>query len=301
MTGQVVPAFLLGGFAMTIALVTRTSSGIGLATSVSLARRGHKVIATMRDLNRSTELRKIAEAESLPISIEQLDVNSDISVNDSMSRLLSEHDHIDVLVNNAGLGGGGSIEELPLAFFREVMETNYFGALRCIKALIPNMRERRSGCIINVTSIAGRMAIAPAGSYAASKWALEALSEILAQEMKVFNVRVAIVEPGVIATPIFSKARPVPPDSPYPHARRQRALFSASLTQPSSPFVVGKTICEIVESDSCRLRYPVGPDAEPFLKWRASKTDEEVVQLGGTTDDEFKSNVKREFGLDIVL
>ena len=286
---------------MTIALVTGTSSGIGLATSVSLARRGHKVIATMRDLNRSTELRKITEAESLPISFAQLDVNSDISVNDSMSRLLSEHDHIDVLVNNAGLGGGGSIEELPLAFFREVMETNYFGALRCIKALIPNMRERRSGCIINVTSIAGRMAIAPAGSYAASKWALEALSEILAQEMKVFNVRVAIVEPGVIATPIFSKARPVPPDSPYPHARRQRALFSASLTQPSSPFVVGKTICEIVESDSCRLRYPVGPDAEPFLKWRASKTDEEVVQLGGTTDDEFKSNIKREFGLDIVL
>jgi len=268
---------------------------------VSLARRGHKVIATMRDLNRSTELRKIAEAESLPISFAQLDVNSDISVNDSMSRLLSEHDHIDVLVNNAGLGGGGSIEELPLAFFREVMETNYFGALRCIKALIPNMRERRSGCIINVTSIAGRMAIAPAGSYAASKWALEALSEILAQEMKVFNVRVAIVEPGVIATPIFSKARPVPPDSPYPHARRQRALFSASLTQPTSPFVVGEKICEIVESDSWQLRYPVGPDAEPFLKWRASKTDEEVVQLGGTTDDEFKSNVKREFGLDIVL
>ena len=286
---------------MTIALVTGTSSGIGLATSVSLARRGHKVIATMRDLNRSTELRKITEAESLPISFAQLDVNSDISVNDSMSRLLSEHDHIDVLVNNAGLGGGGSIEELPLAFFREVMETNYFGALRCIKALIPNMRERRSGCIINVTSIAGRMAIAPAGSYAASKWALEALSEILAQEMKVFNVRVAIVEPGVIATPIFSKARPVPPDSPYPHGRRQRALFSASLTQPTSPFVVGEKICEIVESDSWRLRYPVGPDAEPFLKWRASKTDEEVVQLGGTTDDEFKSNIKREFGLDIVL
>ena len=286
---------------MTIALVTGTSSGIGLATSVSLARRGHKVIATMRNFDRSTELRKIAEAENLPISFEELDVNSDISVNDTMSRLLSEHDHIDVLVNNAGLGGGGSIEELPLAFFREVMETNYFGALRCIKALIPNMRERRSGCIINVTSIAGRMAIAPAGSYAASKWALEALSESLAQEMKAFNVRVAIVEPGVIATPIFSKARPIPPDSPYPHARRQRALFSASLTQPTSPFVVGEKICEIVESDSWRLRYPVGPDAEPFLKWRASKTDEEVVQLGGATDDEFKSIVKREFGLDIIL
>ena len=196
---------------MTIALVTGTSSGIGLATSVSLARRGHRVIATMRDLNRATELRKITEAENLPISFEKLDVNSDASVDDLMGRLLGEHGQIDVLVNNAGLGGGGSIEELPLGFFREIMETNYFGALRCIKALVPNMRTRRNGCIINVTSVAGRMAIAPAGPYAASKWALEALSECLAQELKAFNVRVAIVEPGVIATPIFSKARPLPP------------------------------------------------------------------------------------------
>src|SRR5262249_13186495 len=130
--------------------------------------------------------------------------------------LLTELGHIDVLVNNAGVGGGGSIEELPIQFFREVMETNYFGALRCIKALIPSMRERRSGCIINVTSIAGRMAIAPAAPYAASKWAFEALSECLAQEKKAFNVRVAIVEPGVIATPIFSKGRLFPHTSPYP-------------------------------------------------------------------------------------
>jgi NAD(P)-dependent dehydrogenase (short-subunit alcohol dehydrogenase family) len=102
--------------------------------------------------------------------------------------------------------------------FREVMETNFFGALRCIKAVVPGMRERRQGSIVNITSIAGRMALAPAAAYAASKWALEALSECLAQEMKTFNVRVAIVEPGVIATPIFSKAKPVPQDSPYPHA-----------------------------------------------------------------------------------
>ena len=286
---------------ITLALVTGTSSGIGLATAVSLARRGHTVIATMRDLNRATELQKLIEAEKLPISLEKLDVNSDASVDELMGRLLGKHGYIDVLVNNAGLGGGGSIEELPLDFFREVMETNFFGALRCIKAVIPNMRTRRSGCIINVTSIAGRMAIAPAGSYAASKWALEALSESLAQEMKAFNVRVAIVEPGVIATPIFSKARPVPPESPYPHARRQRALFAASWTRPTSPYVVGEKICEIVDSGSWRLRYPVGPDAEPFLKWRASKTDEEMVQMGGATDDEFKSIAKLEFGLDVNL
>lgn len=287
---------------MAIALVTGGSSGIGLATAVSLARRGHDVIATMRNLKRAADLLKIVESDNLPISVAELDVNSDTSVDRSISGLLAKHGYIDVLVNNAGVGGGGcSIEELPLEIFREIMETNYFGALSCIKALVPSMRARRSGCIINVTSIAGRMAIAPAASYAASKWALEALSECLAREMKAFNVRVAIVEPGVIATPIFSKARPIPQDSPYPHARRQRALFAASLSQPTSPYVVGEKICDIAEGTSWQLRYLVGPDAEPFLKWRASKTDEEIVQLGGATDDEFRSTAKREFGLDIAL
>ena len=116
-----------------------------------------------------------------------------------------------------------------------------------------------------------------------------------------FNVRVVIIEPGVIATLFFSKAKPAPADSPYPHARRQRALFAASLTKPTSPYVVGEKIRDIVDGDSWQLRYPVGPDAAPFLKWRASKTDEEMVALGGVSDDEYKLMVKREFGLDITL
>jgi len=286
---------------MAIALITGTSSGIGLATAVSLARGGHKVIATMRNLEGATELQKIISTEQLPITVADLDVNDDASVERSIGRALAENGRIDVLVNNAGVGLGGSVEELPLDVFREVMETNYFGALRCIKAVLPSMRERRHGCIVNVTSISGRIALPPQAAYASSKWALEALSECLAQEMRAFNVRVAIVEPGVIATPIFSKARPLPADSPYPHARRQRALFAASLAQPTSPYVVGEKICQIVDSDSWQLRYPVGPDAEPVLKWRASKTDEEIVRLGGASDEEYKMIAKREFGLDVNI
>jgi NAD(P)-dependent dehydrogenase (short-subunit alcohol dehydrogenase family) len=152
-----------------------------------------------------------------------------------------------------------------------------------------------------VTSIAGRMASAPMASYAASKWAFEALSECLAQEMRAFNVRVAIVEPGVIATPIFGKARPLPPDSLYPHGRRLRALFAAMLAKPTPPSVVGELIREIVDGDSWQLRYPAGPDAAPRLKSQASKTDEQVIEEAAQSDDEFVARIKRETGLDLTL
>jgi NAD(P)-dependent dehydrogenase (short-subunit alcohol dehydrogenase family) len=206
-----------------------------------------------------------------------------------------------ILVNNAGLGGGGSVEEAPMAAFRRIMETNFFGALRCTKAVVPHMRRQRHGCIVKVTSVAGRVALAGHGPYAASKWALEALMECLAQEMKAYNVRNAIVEPGVIATAIFGKATPQPKDSPYPHRRRQTALYKASLASPTSPFVVGEQIRRIVDGESWQLRCPVGPDAMPFIRWRAGKTDEEFIDLQAESDDEYKVRMKREFGLDITL
>ena len=188
------------------------------------------------------------------MTVAALNVDDDGSVTNAIDKVLAENGCIDILVNNAGVSsGGGSVEEVPIGVFRQVMETNFFGALCCIKAVIPSMRARRHGCIVNVTSVAGRVAMAPQAAYAASKWAFEALSECLAQEMKAFNVRVVIIEPGVIATPIFSKGRPVPQDSPYPHLRRLRALFNASLAKPTSPYVVGEQIRPIVESDSWQL------------------------------------------------
>jgi NAD(P)-dependent dehydrogenase (short-subunit alcohol dehydrogenase family) len=286
---------------MSIALVTGTSTRIGLATAVTLARGGHTVIATMRNLASAGELQKLVAAEKLPVTLAALNVDDDASVDSALGKVLAEHGRLDVLVNNAGVGGGGSVEESSTARFREVMETNFFGALRCIKAVVPGMRERRQGCIVNVTSLSGRVALAPAAAYCASKFALEALSECLAQELKAFNVRVAIIEPGVIATPIFSKAKPIPEGSPYPQARRQRALFAKSLTNPTSSYLVGEKIREIVDGNSWQLRYPVGPDAEPFLKWRASKTDEEVINLAAGTDADFIAMAKKEFGLDVTL
>jgi NAD(P)-dependent dehydrogenase (short-subunit alcohol dehydrogenase family) len=286
---------------MAIALVTGTSSGIGLATAVTLARAGHTVIATMRNLDGGGELRKIIREEKLAVAVATLDVNDDASVNAATAKVIAEHGRIDILVNNAGIGGGGSVEEVPIEFFRQVMETNFFGGLRCIKAVLPGMRERRHGCIVNVTSVAGRVAFTSQSPYAASKWAFEALSECLAQEMRAFGVRVAIVEPGVIATPIFNKRTAEPEDSPYPHSRRLKALFAASLTKPTSPYVVGEQIRQIVDGDSWQLRYPVGPDAGPLLQRRASKTDEQVVKEAAESDAEYKARIKSEFGLEVNL
>ena len=286
---------------MALALVTGTSSGIGLATAMALARAGHSVAATMRNLDGGAEIRKMAAAEKLPIHLVALNVDDDASVRDAFARVVAEHGPIDVLVNNAGIPGGGVVEETTIDRFRQVMETNFFGALRCAKAVIPSMRERRHGTIVNVSSVAGRIALPSHSSYAASKWALEAASESLAQELRPFNVRVAIVEPGVIATPISSRAPPPTAESLYPFRKRLMATFAASRAKPVPPSVVGDAIRDIVASDSLRLRYPVGPDAELWLSARANKTDEQVVLEGNETDAEFAVRVKRELGIDVKL
>ena len=286
---------------MAIAVVTGTSAGIGLATAVTLGRAGHTVVATMRNLNGGAELQKIISDEKLPVTLSTLDIDDDASVKDAFEQALAKHGRIDVLVNNAGIGVLGSVEETPLAAFRETMETNFFGALRCIKAVIPGMRERRHGCIVNVTSIAGRVAMTPYGPYAASKWAFEALSECLAQEMKAFNVRVAIIEPGIIATAMVRKIATAKGDSRYPHLSRVAARFRAALASPVSPYVVGEQIREIVNGDSWRLRYPVGRDAAPSLQWRAGISDEDLVAIQAETDAEFVARMKAIYGFEVTL
>lgn len=278
-------------------LVTGTSTGIGLATAVTLARAGHTVHAAMRNpAAGGADITGIAQAERLAIILEQLDVDSDTSVTQAFERA----GPVDVLVNNAGVAGMGSVEEMPLAEFRRVMETNYFGALRCIQAVLPGMRERGGGCIINVTSVAGRIAGGAQGAYSASKWALEALSESLACEVKAFGIRVAVVEPGVIATPIFGKTNLEAP-SIYPHGRRLDALFQASLKNPVSPYVVGEAIRGIVENDSAQLRYPVGPDAVPIMASRAATSDEDWIASQAGSDQEWAARMEKSFGLKLEL
>lgn len=283
---------------MAVILITGCSTGIGFATAETLARNGHRVYATMRNPQGSPQLQHLAKDNNLPVTVLSMDVLNDQSVMDAVNDVLSKEDQIDVLVNNAGVGTMGAVEEMGIALFKADMDTNYFGTLRCIKAVLPGMRERRDGKIINVTSIAGKVYSNFFGSYCASKAATEALSESLAQELKPFNIQVAIVEPGVIETPIFKKVNQVPADTHYPNIKRFYSIFSASLEFHTPPSAVAEVINNIVSGKSTVLRNTAGPDAAGLLQWRASTPDEEWVSSGGISNEDWV-NAMEQMGLGV--
>jgi NAD(P)-dependent dehydrogenase (short-subunit alcohol dehydrogenase family) len=282
-------------------LVTGTSTGIGFATALELGRAGHTVYATMRNPARAPQLGEVVAKEKLPVKVRVMDVDSDSSVSDAVKAIHAEGGQVDVLVNNAGTATFGAVEELPMEDFRAIMETNYFGALRCIKAVLPEMRERKRGCIINVSSVSGRAANSPLAAYSASKHAPEALSEVLAQEGKPFNIRVAIVEPGIIDTPMARRAE-VPLDgTKYRQVRRYAELFRASFESeaPRPPSLVAEAIRGIIESETWKFRHPVGPGSVAAIGLRKTMTDEEWVERGARDDDAWYERIEREFGMDV--
>ncbi len=278
-------------------IITGTSKGIGLETALAFGRAGYQVFATMRRPDNANAFQQKIKEESLPITISKMDVDSDESVKQCMNAVLRKIGSVDILVNNAGIERHGSVEELDISEFKAVMETNYFGVLRCVKAVLPKMRENKSGCIINIASVAGHISCSPLGPYSPSKYALEAVSEALAQEVKPFNIRVNIVEPGVINTQMALDIKTAG-ESIYPHSNRFGGLFAASLETPTGPSLVAEKILEIANSGTWKLRHPVGPDALPFLEWRNSMNDEEWVDWNAVDDETWYQAVERDFGLN---
>jgi len=275
-------------------LITGTSKGIGYETALAFARSGYQVYATMRNPEQCPTLPEIIAREKLPLTITAMDVDSDNSVHDAIRGIVTKHGPIDVLVNNAGIERFWSIEELSIKEFRASMETNYFGALRCIQAVVTSMRERRKGTIINISSVAGTFCQPPATAYCASKWALEALSEGLACEMKTFGVRVALVEPGIIDT---AMARRIVENAPslYAHGIRIASWFATNLAKaPVSPKVVAAKVLEVATNGTWQLRHPVGPDALPLITWRKSMSDEDWVDLHSADDETFNRRMAAE-------
>ena len=288
---------------MKIALVTGTSTGIGFATSQLLAQSGYRVFAGMRNLAKAQPLRDAATAARLPLEVIELDVTSQSSTDGAFAHI-SSHGPVDVLVNNAGVGGASPLELTPEAEHRQMFETNYFGAVRCIQAVLPSMRERKTGAIVNITSIAGIIATPNQVAYSASKWALECLGEALAHELFRFGVRVVNIEPGVVMTSIFENSAATTrydKTSPYqPLMRRNGKLFAAGFKDPAQSPDVAKTILTAITTPDYRLRWPVGKDAVGFATGRRRVSDEQWIAMGGDlSDQEYNDWFREQFGIKL--
>ncbi|WP_181233201.1 SDR family oxidoreductase [Enhygromyxa salina] len=266
--------------------ITGTSSGIGEALALHRARLGDTVFATMRNLDAGSTLEKIAAEENLDLRLLALDLTDDESVTRAVSDALDQTGHIDVLINNAGISTIQTVEG-SLAAARETFEVNYFGMLKTITAVLPSMRERRSGTIINVSSVTGVVANAGSGAYAASKHAIEAMSESLALEVISLGIRVIILEPGFIATPIFPKAQGgEPPSGPYAkHIRRGRLIYSDPAKRAMPAVTVAEVVAGALTDPEPKLRYYAG-SAKPLMHGRRRTSDEEWLSLGQVADDD---------------
>ena len=270
---------------MAKALITGASRGIGREIALALARTGHTVVAAMRNPG-ACDLADIAKRENLSITLVELNVDDDASVARLFASAVAAPDTLDILVNNAGILSINAVEDEPIAKMQAVMNTNYFGTVRCMQAVAQAMRTRRSGLIINISSISGRISPFGSGAYAASKHAVEAISEAFAQELSAFGVRVALVEPGIIATDMAVANLPKPKaDSAYPHGGRMVALNAAAPISGPPPTVVADAVLDIVSGKTTAFRTPCGPDSGTFLGLRASLTDEAWIAMSDTLDD----------------
>ncbi len=261
-----------------VAIVTGSSSGIGYETSLKLARDGFYTFATVRNLKKAEKIVQIAKKENLDIEIIELDVDNEKSINDAIEKINSKKQRIDVLVNNAGWGLFGSVEDVSMKDFRGQFETNFFGIISIIQKVAPIMRKQGSGVIVNVSSVAGRIGFPGSPAYISSKFALEGLSESLRYELGQFGVKVIIIEPGVIKTNFFSsmKIADPKPDSPYKEITEKVIMgikMMAELGTP--PSEVATVISNAIKEENPRPRYIVGNDAQMFLEAKKAKTDTE--------------------------
>jgi NAD(P)-dependent dehydrogenase (short-subunit alcohol dehydrogenase family) len=270
-------------------VVTGTSSGIGAATAVHFAALGHRVFATMRDVQRADTLVKAAADAGVTVEVKSLDVDNGESVAATIDAVVRDAGRIDVLVNNAGTISMQPWEQEPVAAMQRLFETNFFGAVRCAQAVIPVMREQTSGVIVNVASIAGVVPAPVQGPYCASKAALLAFTESLAVELRQFGVRVVAVSPGFFATPMLKRAwegyEPVQSDPYVDLKRRWATLYAGAGEQAGDPRDVARAIERAIADDSTISRL-VGADAEGFATGRARIGDSGWLRLGDRQSDE---------------
>ena len=283
-------------------IVTGANSGIGRSTAITLAKNDYTVFATMRSLERGEKLRGIAQELNLVIKAVELDVSDTDSVNQGINEILNQTDQIDVLINNAGVGSNAVIEDVDIESDKSVLETNFWGVVRCIQAVLPTMRLQKSGHIIQVSSIAGRVGLPAQPIYSASKWALEGLSENLAHDLSSFGVRVSIIEPGVTRTAILGKNNTVPQNDDFENIyARMLDMYMQGIEANIRPEAVSETILQCLESSSKQLRWPVAWGAETMVNARhdGSVSDEEWIKIGSLVNnrEEWVRSFRKAFNL----
>jgi len=260
-----------------VAIVTGTSSGIGFETALALAKEGYFTYATMRDTTKSGKIKEIAKKENLKINILELDVDDENSVKTAIAQILDQKQRIDVLVNNAGWGLWGCVEDVSVDEFKEQFETNFFSIIRLIQKVAPAMRKQGSGTIVNVSSVVGRIGFPASPAYISSKFALEGLSESLRFEFAPFGVDVIIIEPGVIKTDFMKNmkmAKKSELDTVYKNITTKVVSGVKMMAEMGTPpKEVANTIVKAIKDKKPLPRYIVGNDASMFLEAKKSKTD----------------------------
>ena len=259
-----------------VALVTGSSSGIGLETALALSRDGYHTFASMRDTGKADEIKQAAKKENLTIDIIELDVDKEESIISGIKKVISETGRLDVLVNNAGYGQFGCTEDLSIEDFRKQFETNFFSIVRIIQEVAPVMRNQKSGIIVNISSVVGRMGLPGSPAYISTKFALEGLSECLRYELGQFGIKTTLIEPGVIKTNFFNSMK-VPESKIDPKYKELTDNILAGLKMMvemgTPPSQVAKVIIKAIHDEEVLPRYIAGTDAAMFMEAKKMKTD----------------------------
>ncbi len=271
----------------TVTVVTGASTGIGRATALRQARAGDRVWALMRDPDAAADLRDLAEAEGLDLALGTCDVTDDDAVAAAFGAALAHDGRVDRLVCNAGAYAGATLETHAMDEIRALFEVNVFGALRCIRAVLPGMREARAGTIVALSSQSSQAILPTWAAYAGSKRALEGALEALAMEVAGFGIRVRLVQPGSTLTAMRGKIRPR--ENPPGYERmleRYQAVIAADRTTSLAPDDVARAIERVLAEPHAPWRTLVGDDAVRNTARRAAATDEEWTTLFGLDSDD---------------
>jgi NAD(P)-dependent dehydrogenase (short-subunit alcohol dehydrogenase family) len=258
--------------------ITGASRGFGRVFTQYALQRGHRVVAAARNIEPFSSLTETASEGVLPV---KLDVTEPKQIESAVAQAVKKFGRIDVLINNAGYGIVGAVEETPENELRALMETNFFGAVALTRALLPTMRAQGSGTIVNISSMGGQMSYPGFGAYSASKFALEGMSEALAAEMKPFGVKVLIVEPGAFRTEFAGAAfRYMPEIDSYDSTVGPMRAFSMGMdaTQEGDPFKAAKAIEQALDAEETPLRLALGADAINAIRGHSEALLKELSQ-----------------------